>query len=549
MKLPTKSPMALIVVSTFLLGPIPAAAGTRRIAPSPPGPAAPFPGPPAFKHRAFYLHCGWAFDHPFAPRSWSRADYDGVFKLLKRLGFDTVMYWPQIEAMPAPLSPQDAGELAEIRDIVEDARTAGLDCWMAMTPNLMSPAALAARPFRERNPYKHYLTMHLDDPKQADAYLAHRSAMLRIVNNADAYVTIDGDPGGYAGAKPEDWLRVFQSDREALDSHGTHPRRQMVIPWVWAGWGARVPVWQDDPTPFSRAAISLFKRRLPEPWLMLPGRCHKDGWGNGRINLALAEELGVLDRSMILCYEAIEFEPTSPASVLQFDLIRRILKQESRLAPLTYGVMGNAQQPIMRLPNIYFFARACWDLAYLDRSDDEVLKDCADFLGGPRDDLALAWQCLALPLERLPRDLPHRLRRGRLTAEAASFLPGGAARYMEILAAQTASRIGLLEAVQKPAADDAECARRIADGTAALAAWWATHHYVMDGDPGTSFSWDFVRGDQSMLLADWASRNARNRAAVIPAAVNHLVESHVLDKDVADAAVQGLFQMADSARR
>ena len=122
---------------------------------------------------------------------------------------------------------------------------------------------------------------------------------------------------------------------------------------------------------------------------MLPGRCHKDGWGNGRISLALAEELGVIDRSMILCYEAIEFEPTPPASVLQFDHIRRILKEEIRLAPLTYGVMGNAQQPIMRLPNIYFFARGTWDPSYLDRSDDEVLRDCADFLGGPREELAL----------------------------------------------------------------------------------------------------------------------------------------------------------------
>ena len=73
--------------------------------------------------------------------------------------------------------------------------------------------------------------------------------MLRIVNNADAYVIIDGDPGGYASAKPEDWLRVFLSDRAVIDAHGTDPRRQMVIPWVWAGWGARVPVWQDDPTP------------------------------------------------------------------------------------------------------------------------------------------------------------------------------------------------------------------------------------------------------------------------------------------------------------
>ena len=547
MKLPTKSLMALIVVSIFLLSLAPLEAGTRRIAPSQNGPSALFPGTPAFKHRAFYLHCGWAFDHPFAPRSWSRTDYDDVFKFLKRLGFDTVMYWPQIEAIPAPVSPPDARELERIRDIIGDARTAGLACWMAMTPNLVSPAELAAKPFIDRNPYKHYLTVHLDDPKQAESYLAHRSAMLRIVNNADAYVTIDGDPGGYEGAKPEDWLRVLLSDRAVIESYGTDPRRQMVIPWVWAGWGARVPVWQDDPTPFSRAAISLFKKRLPEPWLMLPGRCHKDGWGNGRINLALAEELGVIDRSMILCYEAIEFEPTSPASVLQFDLIRRILKEELYLAPMAYGVMGNAQQPIMRLPNIYFFARGSWDPAYLNRSDDDVLKDFADFLGGPREELALAWKCLALPLTSLPRDLPGRLRRVRLNGEPAAFLPGGAKRYLEILAAQTASRIGVLEAIDKPAADDGECARRVADGTAAFVSWWSMHHYVMDGDPGMGFSWEFVRRDQTILLADWAVRNARDRSSVTAAAAGILVKMHVLEKGAANAAVKALFELGKPA--
>ena len=168
MKSSIRNLAALIVVPIILFGQTPVEAGTRRVA----SPKSAHPGrfrkPRAFKHRAFYLHCGWAFDHPFAPRSWSRADYDGVFKFLKRLGFDTVMYWPQIEAIPAPISPQDARELERIRDIIGDARTAGLACWMAMTPNLLSPAELAAKPFIERNPYKHYLTVYLDDPKQAE---------------------------------------------------------------------------------------------------------------------------------------------------------------------------------------------------------------------------------------------------------------------------------------------------------------------------------------------------------------------------------------------
>jgi len=49
--------------------------------------------------------------------------------------------------------------------------------------------------------------------------------MLRIVNSADAYVTIDGDPV-LRDARPEEFLRVFQADRETLDAYGTDPRNR-----------------------------------------------------------------------------------------------------------------------------------------------------------------------------------------------------------------------------------------------------------------------------------------------------------------------------------
>jgi hypothetical protein len=507
-------------------------------------PPAPFPGQPAFKHRGFYIHCGWAFDRPFAPHSWTRADFAGMFKLLRHMGFDTVMYWPQIEAVPAPISEQDAAALRNVRDIIGDARAASLRCWLTLTPNLTSPAAIAATPFADRNPFRTYQPVHLDDPKQREPFLAHRKALLRIVNNADAYVTIDGDPGSYPGAKPEDFLRIFQADRETLDAYGADPRHQMVIPWIWAGWGRKEPLWQGDLTPFSRATMALLKQRMPEPWLLMPGRSHRDGWANGRINVALAEELGLIDRSMIICYEAIEFEPTPPASSLQFDAIRRIIKEELHLAPTAAGVMGNAQQPIMVLPNIYFFARGSWDPKYLDRSDEQVLRDFADFLGGPADLLVPAWQCLALPLERLPKDLPERLRAAELTGDPARFIPGGPQRYLEILAAQAASRIGLLTAVNGPAKDDDDCARRLADGTAALVNWWKMHHYVLDGEKTQGFAWSFVRGDQVAPLVEWAGRNAKDKPAVAAAAARLLVQRNVLSAQAAPDIAKSLLPWA-----
>ena len=457
------------------------------------------------------------------------------------MGFDTVMYWPQIEAIPAPISAADAAALQNVRGIVADARAAGLRCWLTLTPNLTSPPEIASLPFADRNPFRTYQPARLDKPEEREPFLAHRQAMLRVVNNADAYVTIDGDPGGYPGAKPEDFLRVFAADRATLNQHGTDPAQQMVIPWLWAGWGRTAPLWQGDLTPFSRATMALLKERLPEPWQMLPGRSHAHDAANGRINVALAEELGLMERSTILCYEAIEFEPSPPAAVLQFDVIRRILKEELRLAPQAAGVMGNAQQPVMVLPNIYLFARGSWDPAYLDRDDQQVLRDFAGFLGGPADLLLPAWQCLTLPLERLPQDLPERLRGARLTSAAAGCIPGGPQRYLEILAAQAASRIGLLAAIHEAPTNEADCARRVADATAALVNWWKMHHYVFDGDKAQSFAWHFVRGEQVALLQAWAKRHAQNKPAVSRAAAGELAARNVLSAPQATAVVATLF--------
>lgn len=64
--------------------------------------------PEGFKRRGFYLHGCWAFNYPFAVRTWTRSDYDHMFQFLKAMNFDTVMLWPVLEAVPPPLSAEDA---------------------------------------------------------------------------------------------------------------------------------------------------------------------------------------------------------------------------------------------------------------------------------------------------------------------------------------------------------------------------------------------------------------------------------------------------------
>jgi hypothetical protein len=185
-------------------------------------------------------------------------------------------------------------------------------------------------------------------------------------------------------------------------------------------------------------------------------------------------------------------------------------------------VFGNAQQPVMVLTNLYFFARSARDLAYLDTPTDQILADLADFLGGPREFLVPAWQCLELSLPQLPAGLPAQLRATDLKGEPASCIPGGSRGYLEILAAQVESRRGLLQAVAKPAISEQDAAIHLAAGAKALIDWWQVHRYVSNGDASTPFAWRFVRTSDVAKLRRWAAANVQDPAAMAAKAGKHL---------------------------
>lgn len=499
-------------------------------------PAAPARG---FRHRGFYLHGCWKYNYPFAVRSWERKDYDAMFRLLQRLGFDRVMLWPVLEAIPAPLSAEDARAVRAFRPIIDDARQAGLECWLAQCVVTSRPE-IAAKPWMERSLYAFMKTVRLDDPAQAETYLEHRAALIAILNNADGYVTIDGDPGSYPGARASEFLKVFLADRRALDRAGERPEKQRLIPWIWSGWGTK-GVWVEPIEPFVQATLAELKQGMPEPWELLPGRS-AEGHANHRINIALAAENGLLERSTLLTYEAIEFEPSLPASVLQFELIRDVLRKELAHAAAARGCFGNAQQPVMVIPNLYLYARCAADPSYLSRPDEDVLADLAEFLGGPRQLLVPAWLCLRLGLDRLPADLPKRLRAARLTGEAAQFIPGGPERYLSILGAQVESRIRVLSVNAKVPATTAETAEGVAEGIAAMVDWWKLHRYVGGGTGEEPFQWSYADANHQAILKQWCRKHVKDIAATTKLAAGRLVEQKALPEAVANLRVAELLR-------
>lgn len=492
--------------------------------------------------RGFYLHTSWEFAYPFAVRSWQRDDFRNFFALLELLDFNLVMFWPLTEAMPAPLSEADLKELEAMRQLGEDAHACGLDFWLTFCANATARPEIAAKPFKQRHLYPFRIDVRLDDPKAKADYLAHRATILKVLNNADAYVTIDGDPGGYPGAKPRQFAEVLEDDRAVLDQCGIRPTQQEIIPWVWMGWGsdwAKHGVWGEPIEPLAVPLLEELKT-LPEPWTLLPGRHIREGRGNGRIMLELAERAGLTEKSVLLLYEIIEFEPTPPAVVLQFDDIRRVLKQEKSLIAKSRGLMGNAQQPILALPNLFFFARAAKDPAYLERSDEEVLRDLALFLGGDADLLLPAWQCLRLKLDDSSVDLPARLGRSALTSAAAQLLPGGPESYLRILSRFVQTRIAVLQACREQPATEAAAVAALEQATSALAGWWRVHRYVFSGENGTDFQWEFTHPGLLAPLQQWMSRLTLARDLIINETAAKLAQTGQLKETQAGALLRSL---------
>ena len=195
---------------------------------------------------------------------------------------------------------------------------------------------------------------------------------------------------------------------------------------------------------------------------------------------------------------------------------------------------------VLALPNLFLFARGTKDPAYLDRSDTEVLRDFAQFLGGDPAVLLPAWQCLQRDLATLPADLPARLERSALTSAAAALLPGGAARYLQILAAFVRARLAVLQACGQAPAGESVAVDALYQATAALIAWWRVHRYVFTGENGTDFQWEFTHPELLAPLQTWMKQLTLPRDVLILHAARRLSATGDLTVDQAARLLRGL---------
>ncbi len=68
-----------------------------------------------------YVHTHWAYNRPYAVRTWSLADWEGFLTGLAWLGYDQVLLWPLLDAMPERPTPSDVEYLQTIHHVIDQA--------------------------------------------------------------------------------------------------------------------------------------------------------------------------------------------------------------------------------------------------------------------------------------------------------------------------------------------------------------------------------------------------------------------------------------------
>lgn len=337
-------------------------------------------GEPAFAKRGMHFN-GWAINYPHSFRCWREEDWHRYLDILSYQGVNLLYFWPFIEIMPVPLSPEDEAYLQECRRIVDFAQKKhGMEVWIMQCTNRVAKDHCGVADPRHR-PYWRPSQEDLD-PGNAEhfrAIMESREAMYRIINNADGVCNIDSDPGFFPGSPLSDYVKVLQGCRTLLDRHNLRGDKALLINWMLWGWGRaeRIQIHQLDE--HQRRTVQLLKRELPEPWWLI---CSQFGFlppGQYQF-LPVCRDEGVLEKTVFLPYGIIEFEPSYPGTTIRIDDIRGTFNNQIAKFPGLSGVMGNVQTPLNQFPNLYFLTSAILDLDYRERSAKDVLGEMSAHL-------------------------------------------------------------------------------------------------------------------------------------------------------------------------
>lgn len=342
---------------------------------------------PKYQQRGIYLHQHWRYNYPYATWAWSTEDWKRALDIAAYMRINIVVTWPHMDMMAPPLNVEEQEHLADLREVVEYAhRKRGIQIWTAEPTNVVLDSPEVKRlPLEQRDYYAFHAKgkglKNPKDPKDFAVMMENRKAFIRAVPNADGYVFIDSDSGGWSGSPASEFIDVLVGNRELLDKYHEDPARASLVYWVWGSWGNGTVEenWHDS--------MRGFAQRVHDPREFLLG------WAP---HLAIGKEMGALNESMFNPYGVIEGEPTFPLTSINFAEIGRAFDYAARY-PGMRGALANAQTFFAQLPNVHYFMKCAWD-GNCDKGDDlRTLNSLATLLFPEKSDmLARAWAQLNL---------------------------------------------------------------------------------------------------------------------------------------------------------
>ncbi len=300
-------------------------------------------GHPRFPLRGMYAHLHWQYAYPYALRTWQGADWRRYVDLLARMGFNLLQIWPMAGMLPLPLEPADRVYLEMYREVVDHARQGrGMRVWCGECANNVARSG-PATPITRREYFAGERLLDPRDPPSRAAILANRAELYRVCREADGFWVIDADPGGWPESPTQAFVDLLVAHRRLLV--GLSRADAELVYWMQWGWGTAAP--EDN----IRRTLTCLRQRLAEPWGLL-------AMHGGHLDLA--QEAGLLPRTVYFPYGAIEPEPSTPLTRLDPGPIRAAIGEALGRAGLR-GVMGNAQTPLVQLPHMYLFSLLLWE--------------------------------------------------------------------------------------------------------------------------------------------------------------------------------------------
>jgi hypothetical protein len=340
---------------------------------------------PSYAVRGIHLN-GWPLNYPYAFRSWKEADWKKFVDIAWAQRINLFYLWPFMEIIPVPLSAEDEAYLQEVQRVVDYAQNQrGMEVWIMQSANRIGTSDCGTKDPRFRAYWVNdcQKDMNPADPQQFARILKSFEAFYKIVNNADAFVMIDSDPGGWPQSPISDQVKIFQSARKLLDQYSVKKDKTKLIDWMHVGWGRHkfftssdsvvaAYDWTDknpdaSDVAFMGETIRNFKANLAEPWDLIAGQPPY---------LSIVQKENVLPKTVYLPYGAIESEPAFPATNTGQESVKKVFDRANQYPGLR-GVMGNNQLMLLQFPRTWYFFSTAWDKTYENRPEADAMLDLA----------------------------------------------------------------------------------------------------------------------------------------------------------------------------